>query len=168
ALVRYNIESDYEKAHFLSQCIVESGYLDTTLEYSTGEAYEPNIHSDAIKMGNTQKGDGPKYKGKGLIQLTWKNNYKAYSEYLKKGDLFVKQPMLVASNMYYAIDASCFYWRNLGAVHKKHNAKGNIGILIKEEPQNCKLVTLAVNGGYNGYTERLKIFNEIIKEWNLK
>jgi predicted chitinase len=115
--------------------------------------------------GNTEVGDGPRYKGRGLIQLTWKNNYLAYSQY--KGVDFVGDPNAVALNMSTAIDVSCWYWRKRGGVYKKYNARGDINIIIDNEPLNVELVSLAVNGGRNGLNERFEVFNKIAKEWGL-
>ena len=69
--------------------------------------------------------------------------------------------------MYNAIDASCWFWRNIGGRYKKYNAKGDINVLIENEKNNVELVTLAVNGGYNGLAERKKVFTAIKKEWGL-
>ena len=165
ALARHGITSSYQKAHFLAQCYHESAHFETTIEFASGDRYNPGQHPDAIRRGNTEMGDGPKYKGKGLIQLTWKNNYAAYSRY--RGINFIDSPDLIASDMNNAIDASCWFWRNIGGVYKKYNAKGDINALIEHEKNNVDLVTLAVNGGYNGLAERKEIFVAIKKEWNL-
>lgn len=71
-LIAYGITGAYHKAHFLSQCLHESAHFDTTLEFGSGRNYDPGQHKDAVKNGNTVVGDGPRYKGRGLIQLTWK------------------------------------------------------------------------------------------------
>ncbi|BCD88654.1 hypothetical protein PSm6_50610 [Pseudomonas solani] len=165
ALRRYGIETPYQQAHFISQCFHECAHFETAVEFGSGERYNPGNHPDAVENGNTELGDGPKYKGKGLIQLTWKKNYKLYSDF--KGFDFVSNPYLLAEDMYLAVDASCWFWRKNGGVHKKYDAKGDINILIENEPRNVRLVTLAVNGGDNGLAEREKIFGRIISEWGL-
>ncbi|MWN91335.1 hypothetical protein GQ597_11570, partial [Gilliamella sp. Pra-s65] len=99
SLKKFNIITPYQKAHFLAQCFHESAGFESTLEFSSGNNYEPGVHKDAIKNGNTKKGDGPKYKGRGLIQLTWKNNYSKFSNY--EGVDFVANPDLIAQNMKY-------------------------------------------------------------------
>lgn len=165
-LISYDITGAYHKAHFLSQCLHESAHLDTTIEFGTGHNYDPGQHKDAIKNGNTVIGDGPKYKGRGLIQLTWKKNYQHFSEY--SGVDCVNNSDLIASVMSNAIKASCWFWRNNGGVHKKYNAKGDINILIDNEKNNVELVTLAVNGGQNGLLERKIYFDLIKKEWGLE
>lgn len=166
ALIRHGITTNYQKAHFLAQCYHESAHFETTIEFASGERYNPGQHPDAIGRGNTEMGDGPRYKGKGLIQLTWKNNYAAYSRY--RGIDFVGSPDLIASDMYNAVDASCWFWRNIGGIYKKYNASGDINVLIDHEKDNVELVTLAVNGGANGLAERKEIFDSIKREWGLK
>lgn len=136
------------------------------MEFASGNNYEPDKHEDAIKYGNTEKGDGPKYKGRGLIQLTWKNNYRKFSTY--KGIDFVSNPDLIAQNMNYSIEVSCWFWRFNGGIYKKYNANGDINILIDNEKNNVTLVTTAVNGGKNGLEKRINIFNKIKKEWDLE
>lgn len=155
----------YHKAHFLAQCFHESARFETTIEFASGEGYNPGVHPDAIKNGNTTLGDGPKYKGKGIIQLTWKNNYAAYSAH--RGIDFVANPELIATDMENAIDASCWYWRHKGTLSEKYEAKGDINIIVDHEKNNVRLITLAVNGGHNGLPERQELFDRIKKEWRL-
>ncbi|MNG09918.1 hypothetical protein D3C87_1125470 [compost metagenome] len=52
-------------------------------------------------------------------------------------------------------------------VSRRHNARGDINILIDNEPDNVRLVTLAVNEGDNGLHERVKIYEAIREEWEL-
>ncbi|MBU9607864.1 glycoside hydrolase family 19 protein [Burkholderia multivorans] len=165
-LHEYGIVGCYHKAHFLAQCFHESARFETTIEFASGDGYNPGVHPDAIKNGNTVAGDGPKYKGKGLIQLTWKNNYAAYSDHRKID--FVNNPELIAADMENAIDASCWYWRHKGTLSQKYEAKGDINILIDHEKNNVGLITLAVNGGHNGLAERQELFDRIKKEWGLE
>lgn len=165
ALKRHGIITGYQKAHFLAQCFHESAHFETTVEFASGEGYNPGRHRDAEANGNTTQGDGPKYKGKGLLQLTWKKNYINYSKY--RGIDFTSSPDQIAADMYNAIDVSCWFWRNNGGIYKKHNAKGDINVLIEHEKENVSLVTLAVNGGRNGLAERITIFEAIKKEWKL-
>ena len=106
-LTSYGITGPYHKAHFLSQCTHESAHLDTTPEFGSGINYDSGKHKEAIKNGNTVVGDGSKYKGRGLIQLTWKNNYKRFSTL--SGVNCVVNSELIASDMSNAIKASCWY-----------------------------------------------------------
>lgn len=162
----YGIESPYQKAHFLSQCLHESSHLDTTLEFGNGKNYDPGVHTNAVSMENTSIGDGPLYRGRGLIQLTWKKNYRLFSEY--SGVNVVDNPDLVANNMEETIKASAWFWRYSGGIFKKYDANGDINVLIDNEENNVALVTLAVNGGSNGLAERQSYFDAIKKYWKLK
>ncbi len=60
------------------------------MEYASGNAYEGNIAS----LGNTQPGDGPKFKGRGFVQITGRKNYQLYTNLL--GIDFVGHPDLAA------------------------------------------------------------------------
>ena len=166
ALERYEITGDYHMAHFLSQCFHECAHFESTLEFSSGRQYDPGNHEDAEENENTEIGDGPKYRGRGLIQITWKKKYREYGEY--RGIDFITNPDLIAEDMYNAIDASCWFWRNKGGISKKYNAKGDINILVDNEKNNVDLITLAVNGRDNGISDRIKIFKKIKQEWGLE
>lgn len=79
---KYHINTCIRKIHFLAQSYHESGRYDTTLEGASGKGYNPGKHSNAKQMENTEDGDGPRYKGRGIIQLTWRKNQKAYFSYV--------------------------------------------------------------------------------------
>ena len=73
--------------------------------------YGAGNHPSAVAMGNTQPGDGAKYFGRGYIQLTWKNTYKAYGERL--GIDLVGNPDL-ALDPGYAAKLFALYWSDRG------------------------------------------------------
>lgn len=165
ALERWEITECYQKAHFLSQCYHECAGFETTIEFASGNGYNPGVHKDAEKYGNTEPGDGPKYRGRGLIQLTWKNNYRAYGDHVGKD--FVSNYEDIAEDMYNSIDASCWYWRKHGNTPSRYHAKHDINKLIAADKNNVTLITAAVNGGDRGLAERTKHFNAIKAEWRL-
>src|SRR5690606_38929578 len=110
----------------------ESMSLTYTEEIASGAAYEGRKD-----LGNTEKGDGVRFKGRGLIQLTGRKNYADYADYaclnlLKKGN-----ERLVSLHPTYALDASLWFWskRKLNSFSDKDDLRS---------------ITRRVNGGYNG------------------
>jgi predicted chitinase len=71
----YGINTTPRLAHFLAQVLHESGGLKWTLELASGEAYEGRAD-----LGNTEPGDGPRFKGGGYLQLTGRDNYQRFSD----------------------------------------------------------------------------------------
>jgi len=104
----YEINTCIRKIHFLSQVYHESDKFQTTLEYANGSKYDPGVHNDAIGNGNTVAGDGERYKGKGLMQLTWKNNYSKYKAYSSED--VVTSPLRVAEELELAVDSAAWFW----------------------------------------------------------
>ncbi|MFC6269770.1 hypothetical protein [Frigoriflavimonas asaccharolytica] len=109
---KYNINTCIRKIHFLAQTYHESSRYGTTLEYSSGKRYNPDKHSDAKRMENTIDGDGPRYKGRGIIQLTWRKTQKKYFSYLLEKnknlfndktveELFNRKPLYKEKYIYY-------------------------------------------------------------------
>lgn len=95
------------------------------------------------RMGNTEPGDGWKYRGRGYIQLTGKDNYKAIGDYL--GIDLVNNPDLVTSSPEMAAKTAIGWWMV--------NAKRVRGIAQRG---NVREVTRAINGGYTNYDQRVK------------
>lgn len=84
-MVRYEINTPRREAAFLAQIAHESGSLRYVEEIASGEAYEGRKD-----LGNTEPGDGKRFKGRGLIQITGRFNYEALSAALNYD--FVKEP----------------------------------------------------------------------------
>ncbi|MEQ3500463.1 hypothetical protein ABMY20_11955 [Tenacibaculum sp. SSH1-16] len=87
---KYGINQCVQKMHFIAQLYWESARFTTGLEFADGSAYNPGKHVEASNNGNTQMGDGPKYKGRGFMQLTWRNSQIEYLKYAARntdGDL---------------------------------------------------------------------------------
>jgi hypothetical protein len=68
------IVGELRQAHFLAQLAHESDGFRTTVEYASGAAYEGRQD-----LGNTEPGDGRRFKGRGLIQCTGRANYRAFT-----------------------------------------------------------------------------------------
>jgi putative chitinase len=131
---RYKIDTPDRQAHFIAQVAHESDGLRTTVEYADGSAYEGRKD-----LGNTHKGDGRKFRGRGLIQLTGRANYAAATKAL--GRDFVGHPERVAE-FPAAADVSGWFWDTHGL--NRH-----------ADADDVKAVTRIINGGLNGLDSRV-------------
>ena len=129
----YAINSKLRIAHFMGQVTHECAGFRTTEEFASGAAYEGRKD-----LGNTENGDGRRYKGRGLIQLTGRNNYRRIGSIL--GLPLEDQPELAAGPAI-SLKIACEYWKD-----KKINEAADQDDLIK--------ATRLVNGGLNGLEER--------------
>lgn len=132
-LAQFEIDSVLRVAHFLAQTCHESDGFCATVEYASGRAYEGRRD-----LGNTQPGDGERYKGRGLIQLTGRTNYKNYGDLLQLN--LVGDPDL-ASEPATSLKIACGFWRQ-----HKLNAYA--------DQDNIETITRRINGGLNGLVER--------------
>jgi len=100
----YEIDTLQEYAHFLAQAYHETDRFKTLKEYASGKSYEGRID-----LGNTQPGDGVKFKGRGIFQTTGRVNYLQLG--IKKGriDFFINTPELLEQPEY-AVWSACEYW----------------------------------------------------------
>ena len=106
------------QAAFLAQVGHESGQLRYSEEIASGKAYEGRKD-----LGNTNPGDGVKYKGRGLIQVTGRANYKIFNEWLHKNNYLtinqsiIDNPEIVSFNPEIAVLSAFWYWD----LHKLNN-----------------------------------------------
>ena len=130
--------------HFLGQIMHESGSFLYMEELASGKAYEGRKD-----LGNTEPGDGPRFKGRGPVQVTGRANYKKiYDKFFKPNGLgqydIVNNPQL-ASDPYIG-SLLTFGWalttRNGELALRACNA------------YDVKAATKAINGGYNGLKDR--------------
>jgi putative chitinase len=164
ALNKYGIVKPAQITAFLSQIGHESGGLKWSTELASGKAYEGRKD-----LGNTSKGDGVKYKGRGLIQVTGKVNYQKMSEAF--GEDFVKNPELIATPKYAVLTAAHF-WSNRKKKYKGRSLNLNeiAEDLDHTEPANAgvnypayEIITRGINGGVNGLKDRITKFNNGVK-----
>ena len=170
-LPKYGIaDSKTRLAHFFSQILHESGFMRFDMEnlnYSSkalravfGKYFKTKKQADAYarkpaeiadrvycnRMGNGSEssGDGWKYRGRGLIQLTGKKNYKAFAEWVGD-DKVVDDPDLVATE--YAVHSAVFYWDK-----NKLNKIADKDDVVR--------LTKRINGGLNGLAHRKELLNK--------
>ncbi|WP_307845966.1 glycoside hydrolase family 19 protein [Rhodococcus sp. CX] len=137
AMVRNGIDTPVRQAAFIAQLAVESDSFRTFEEYASGRAYEGRRD-----LGNTQPGDGVRYKGRGAIQITGRHNYEKLSQ--ATGVDFVANPELLSAPEN-AFTTAAWYWtsRNLNQV------ADTAGIVRVSE---------IVNGGHHALSRRVADF----------
>lgn len=142
----FGITSRLRVVHYLAQVFHESGALRYVEEIASGQQYEGRKD-----LGNTQPGDGRRFKGRGFIQITGRANYQAYAKSaFCKGDL-MSHPEWLAQLPGAQKASMWFWWRN-----------GLNGLADRDDVRS---VTRRVNGGLNGLSQReyyLRRFKRII------
>jgi putative chitinase len=134
AMKEFEIDTSKRQAAFLAQVAHESGSLKYTAEIASGSAYEGRQD-----LGNVIAGDGVRYKGRGLMQITGRRNYQTSGLGL---DLpLIEFPELLESPSNAARSAG-WYWK-----HHKLNTFA--------DANRFGALTRAINGGYNHLDERI-------------
>ncbi len=136
-MAEFDITTPARQASFLAQVGHESGQLLYVQELASGGAYEARAD-----LGNTKPGDGVRFKGRGLIQITGRANYAACGAAL--GLDLVGTPALLEQPAN-ACRSAGWFWRAHGL-----NELADTGDQVR--------VTRRVNGGVNGLAERLALF----------
>jgi predicted chitinase len=133
AMQEAGINTPRRQAAFLAQLAHESGEFRYMEEIASGAAYEGRLD-----LGNTQPGDGVRFKGRGPIQLTGRNNYRAAGQAL---GIDLENNPARAAEPDVGFRTAAWFWnsRNL-------NAAADAG--------NFDYITYRVNGGYNGKASR--------------
>jgi putative chitinase len=167
---KYQINTPKRQACFIGQCMHESGgfkFLKENLNYSAkalmatwpsrfpdmdmAEKYERQPEKIANKvysgrMGNTEDGDGAKYIGRGLIQLTGKDNYMAFGEAI--GEDLVSNPQLVEQPRYAALSAGWFWNKR--------------GLNTLADAMDVETMSRRINGGTIGMADRIAKINKVL------
>ncbi len=176
----FGITTNLRLAHFLAQCALESTGFTATVEnlnYSANRlmqvfpkyfrnvdpaAYAHNqpkigsrVYANRMGNGDEASGDGFKFRGRGYIQLTGKNNYTSFSTFV--GEDCVADPDLVATK--YPLASAAFYFNS-----------NNIWAICDRGADDATVtrVTKAVNGGDTGLPERLQNFKVFIRALSQK
>jgi len=145
AMQTYGVDTLLRTAAFIAQLAHESGELRWMEELwgptAAQRRYEPP--SDLAKrLGNTQPGDGQRFKGRGPIQITGRFNYKKFGDLL--GIELIADPA-VAATPEVAFATAGLYWKSNG-------------LNELADAQQFVTITRRINGGTNGLEDRQKYY----------
>ena len=155
---KYEINTAVRGLCFFAQIGHESGGLYYTEELASGSEYEGRRD-----LGNTETGDGVRFKGRGLIQISGRNNYNMISRDL--GVDFISNPALLggknidqstSDQLKNAALSAGWFWNdhNINLVADKININNPID--ENENLQNFTRITIDINGGRNGLNDRIE------------
>lgn len=145
---KFQINTPQRLAAFLAQLCHESGNFRYVRELASGQAYEGRKD-----LGNTEPGDGPKFKGRGLIQITGRTNYKAVGDALqydflaKPEDLELPGPACMSAGWFWST-------RKLNDLADSNTEAGFLTISKRINGVN------RVTGLPNGWQDRLDKWNK--------
>jgi putative chitinase len=142
ALAEYDVGTPKRRAAFLAQLAHESGELRFMEEIASGEAYEGRKD-----LGNTQPGDGKRYKGRGPIQLTGRGNYRRAGKVL---GLELEEHPEEAAKPEVGFRVAGWFWKTHGL-----NELADQG--------DFRQITRRINGGYNGLKSREKYYQRALE-----
>lgn len=111
------------------------------------------VYANRMGNGDESSGDGFKYRGRGIIQVTGKDGYQSFqNEHNRRSPEdsrdFIATPELVSSNVEYSVESAFVFW-----MRNNLNSVADTGTVVN--------VTQVVNGGQNGYIDRLRRFNSV-------
>ncbi len=174
ALVKFGINNEYRVAAFIAQIGHESGEFTATkenLNYSATalrrvfrkyfptdalanayarkpQAIANRVYANRMGNGGEASGDGYRYRGRGLIQLTGKNNYTAFAMAMK---MSLEEAVAYLETTEGAVFSAGWYW-----------FKNGLNSLADRGPVGFKDVTQAINGGQNGAAHRELLYNRAL------
>lgn len=170
---QYEINTPKRLAAFIAQCAHESGnfkFLRENLNYraeslmktwprrfptlEVAKKYEKNpekianmVYANRMGNGDEASGDGWRYIGRGLIQLTGKENYQRFADRIK---MDIGQVPEYLGTFRGAVESACFFWDT-----NSLNRYADVG--------DIKAMTKRINGGYIGLEERMAHYNKMLK-----
>jgi len=174
-LPEYDIDTPKRVAAFMAQCGHESGgftLMQENLNYSakglvgTFKKYFPTeaqakpyerkpqmianrVYANRMGNGDEASGEGWYFRGRGIVQITGKNNYTKCSQSLFESNVLVENPDLLLETEY-AIHSACWFWSAA-----RLNELADIG--------DIKTMTKRINGGYIGLEDRINHYNHAIE-----
>ncbi len=148
AMLEFQMTTVLRKAAFLAQIAHESAELLYFEELASGWAYDRSQNPrKARDLGNIRPGDGPRYKGRGPIQLTGRANYRRAGSALGL-DLEASPTRASSPNVGFRI-AGWYWW-----THSLNSLA---------DRKAFREITRLINGGYNGYAHRLAFYQRALR-----
>lgn len=147
---KYGINTAKRLAAFVAQAVHESDGFKSMIEYgrdSYFNRYEPGT-GPGRRLGNTQRGDGLKFKGRGIFQITGRWNYEYFSKKIFGDKRLLTQPWLLEQPQY-AVLAAMEFWK-----FKKLNPLADV--------LSFDAITKKINGGTKGAADRKKNYNRAL------
>lgn len=144
------------KAGFVAQLAHESGAFNYVREIASGAAYEGRAD-----LGNTEPGDGKKFRGRGLIQITGRNNYKNCSIFLFGDNRLLDNPEILEQPEF-AIKSAVWFWDYKALSNIMNKPDGWVHVFKGKNYDAFEWVTLRINGGQNGIEERKKYYQRAL------
>ena len=145
AMGEFEINTPARQAAFIAQIAHESGEFRYVRELASGGAYEGRRD-----LGNIEPGDGVKFKGRGLIQITGRHNYRACSEALFGDPDYLLEDPAILEQPGPACRSAAWFWKSRG-LNELADA-GDFGRITK-----------LINGGYNGMEDRERYHASALK-----
>ena len=141
---KVGLDRPHRLAQYLAQILHESGAFRYDHEL-WGPTPAQKRYEGRKDLGNVRKGDGSRYRGRGPLQITGRSNYRAFSAWAKKIDPtapnFEKNPDAVLTDP----------WEGLGPIWYWDSH----GLNRYADDNNIEMITRRINGGLNGYADRL-------------
>jgi len=163
AMEEFEITAYLREAAFLAQLAHESGELKYMEEIADGSAYEGRAD-----LGNLQKGDGKRYKGRGPIQLTGRANYDSFGKTL--GLNLVDNPQIAATKEV-GFRIAGLYWKTKGLNELADKGSQIVTVTRRRKDKSTfteqhpafDAITFKINGGFNGKEDRIKYYERAKK-----
>ena len=146
AMNRYQIVGAKRVAAFIAQIGHESGQLKYVKEI-WGPTVAQTRYEGRADLGNTEPDDGSKYRGRGLIQITGRANYKACGDAL--GLDLINQPELLEKPQHACMSAAWFW--------------ATKGLSTLADEGKFETITRRINGGLNGLADRQMLYTRALK-----
>lgn len=140
AMWSYEIDTPERVAMFVAQTAHESDRFCALEEYASGRAYEGRRD-----LGNTRPGDGVRFKGRGLIQITGRANYTRCSIELFGDERELLEYPEQLAEPGWAVTSAAWFWDD----------KGLNSLADRADLEGC---TRRINGGLNGLDDRRELY----------